>query len=48
VVASQPVTNLLTSKFQLAGVLIEYGSLDESLYFDRYGDVQIEWVKEHQ
>src|SRR5919197_395521 len=32
-----------TSKFELAGILIEYGSLDENLYFDRYGDVQIEW-----
>jgi len=32
-----------TSKFELAGVLIEYGFLDENLYFDRYGDIQIEW-----
>ena len=32
-----------TSKFELAGILIEYGFLDENLYFDRYGDVQIEW-----
>ena len=32
-----------TSKFELAGILIEYGSLDDNLYFDRYGDVQIEW-----
>jgi hypothetical protein len=32
-----------TSKFELAGVLIEYGFLDESLYFDRYGAVQTEW-----
>jgi hypothetical protein len=32
-----------TSKFELAGILIEYGSLDENLYFDRYGDAQIEW-----
>src|ERR671927_1578594 len=32
-----------TSKFELAGILIEYGSLDENLYFDRYGDVQTEW-----
>jgi hypothetical protein len=23
--------------------LMIYGSLDENLYFDRYGDVQIEW-----
>src|ERR687888_1582045 len=32
-----------TSKFELAGILIEYGFLDENLYFDRYGDVQTEW-----
>ena len=32
-----------TSKFELAGVLIEYGFLDDNLYFDRYGDVQTEW-----
>jgi hypothetical protein len=32
-----------TSKFELAGVLIEYGFLDHNLYFDRYGDVQTEW-----
>jgi Domain of unknown function (DUF4760) len=32
-----------TSRFELAGVLIEYGFLDESLYFDRYGAVQTEW-----
>ena len=32
-----------TSKFELAGILIEYGFLDDNLYFDRYGDVQIEW-----
>jgi hypothetical protein len=32
-----------TSKFELAGVLIEYGFLDENLYFDRYGAVQTEW-----
>ena len=32
-----------TSKFELAGVLIEYGFLDDNLYFDRYGDVQAEW-----
>ena len=32
-----------TSKFELAGVLIEYGILDDNLYFDRYGDVQTEW-----
>lgn len=32
-----------TSKFELAGILIEYGYLDEDLYFDRYGGVQAEW-----
>ena len=32
-----------TAKFELAGILIEYGFLDENLYFDRYGDMQIEW-----
>ncbi|MFZ0203673.1 MAG: hypothetical protein WAL46_08275, partial [Nitrososphaeraceae archaeon] len=26
-----------TSKFELAGILIEYRFLDENLYFDRYG-----------
>jgi hypothetical protein len=32
-----------TSKFELAGILIEYGFLNENLYFDRYGDIQTEW-----
>jgi hypothetical protein len=32
-----------TSKFELAGILIEYDFLDENLYFDRYGAVQTEW-----
>jgi hypothetical protein len=32
-----------TSKFELARILIEYGFLDENLYFDRYGAVQTEW-----
>lgn len=32
-----------TSKFELAGILIEYGFLDENLYFDRYGTAQTEW-----
>ena len=32
-----------TSKFELAGILIEYGYLDEDLYFDRYGGAQAEW-----
>ena len=34
-----------TSKFELAGLLIEYGFLDENLYFDRYGSMQKEWEK---
>ena len=34
-----------TSKFELAGLLIEYGVLDENLYFDRYGSMQKEWEK---
>jgi hypothetical protein len=33
-----------TSKFELAGILIEYGLLDENVYFDRYGAVQTEWL----
>jgi hypothetical protein len=32
-----------TSKFELAGLLIEYGFLDENIYFDRYGGLQKEW-----
>ena len=32
-----------TSKFELAGILIEYRFLDENLYFDRYGTGQTEW-----
>ena len=32
-----------TSKFELAGILIEYLFLDENLYFDRYGAGQTEW-----
>jgi hypothetical protein len=34
-----------TSRFELAGTLIEYGFLNEDLYFDRYGAVQTEWEK---
>jgi hypothetical protein len=34
-----------TSKFELSGLLIEYGFLDENLYFDRYGALQKEWEK---
>jgi hypothetical protein len=32
-----------TSKFELAGILIEYRFLNENLYFDRYGAGQTEW-----
>ncbi|HEX7257679.1 MAG TPA: DUF4760 domain-containing protein [Nitrososphaeraceae archaeon] len=32
-----------TSKFELSGLLIEYGFLDENIYFDRYGGLQKEW-----
>jgi Domain of unknown function (DUF4760) len=32
-----------TSKFELAGLLIEYGFLDENLYYNRYGGLQAEW-----
>ena len=32
-----------TSKFELAGILIEYGFLNDDLYFDRYGGAQTEW-----
>ena len=31
-----------TSKFELAGLLIAYGFLDENLYYDRYGGLQAE------
>jgi hypothetical protein len=34
-----------TSKFELAGLLIEYGFLDEDLYYDRYGGLQAEWER---
>jgi hypothetical protein len=34
-----------TSKFELAGIVAEYGFLNENLYFDRYGALQIEWKK---
>jgi Domain of unknown function (DUF4760) len=34
-----------TSKFELAGLLIEYGFLDENLYYDRYGALQAEWER---
>jgi hypothetical protein len=34
-----------TSKFELAGLLIEYRLLDEDLYYDRYGGLQAEWER---
>ena len=34
-----------TSKFELAGLLIEYGFLPEDLYYDRYGGLQAEWKR---
>jgi Domain of unknown function (DUF4760) len=34
-----------TSKFELAGLLIEHGILDEDLYYDRYGGLQAEWER---
>lgn len=34
-----------TSKFELAGLLIEHGFLDENLYYDRYGGLQAEWER---
>ena len=34
-----------TSKFELAGLLIEYGFLDENLYYDRYGGLWAEWER---
>lgn len=34
-----------TSRFEHIGLLIEYGFLNEDLFFDRYGAVQAEWEK---
>ena len=34
-----------TAKFELAGLLIEYGFLSEDLYYDRYGGLQAEWER---
>lgn len=34
-----------TSKFELAGLLIKYGFLNEDLYFDRYGSLHTEWER---
>src|ERR687898_426132 len=39
------IADLHNTKFELAGLLIEYGFLDENLYFDRYGSLQKEWEK---
>src|SRR5215472_14801609 len=32
-----------TSRLEFAGTLVEYGFLNENLYFDRYGSAQAEW-----
>jgi len=34
-----------TSKFELAGILVEQGFLSADLFFDRYGSLQAEWDK---
>lgn len=34
-----------TSRFELAGLLIEGGFLSADLFFDRYGPLQAEWEK---
>lgn len=34
-----------TSRFEHVGVLVEYGFLNEDLFFDRYGSLQAEWEK---
>lgn len=34
-----------TSRFELAGILIEQGFLNPDLFFDRYGSLQAEWEK---
>jgi hypothetical protein len=34
-----------TSKFELAGLLIKYGFLNECLYFDRFGSLRTEWER---
>jgi len=34
-----------TSKFELAGLLIKYGFLNEDLYFDRFGSLRTEWER---
>ena len=35
----------ITSKFELAGLLVEKGFLNEELFFERYGPMQAEWEK---
>ena len=34
-----------TSKFELAGLLIKYGFLNEDLYFHRFGSLRTEWER---
>lgn len=34
-----------TSKFELAGLLVEHGFLSADLFFERYGSLQAEWEK---
>lgn len=34
-----------TSKYELAGLLVEKGALNDALFFDRYGSLQAEWEK---
>lgn len=34
-----------TSKFELAGLLVENGFLSADMFFDRYGSLQAEWDK---
>ena len=35
----------ITSKWELAGLLVEKGFLNADLFFDRYGSLQTEWDK---
>lgn len=34
-----------TSRFELEGILIDYGFLNEELYFERYGSLGAEWER---
>lgn len=34
-----------TSKFELAGLMVEHGFLSADLFFDRYGSLEAEWDK---